>query len=849
MNEKELLVFRLVELMFKNQQTFLLIDELYEDDIIGTYIRNIQIDSPYQQLLFEGVLSQFSQREELVVCITVENYFHHLLGLILQKDDRYQSSESLIQLIKSNNLKGLKEGVSNLLNLDIELGNFDRITELIDLSDGDETVTGICVTPLVNALLIHGVEKTIEVILENPTENDWKVLFRLDGNLDDLQLHILRRDFLIKLMPNNQLQTKNEVWLGLKAIPLFERQESLKYLSKIDITSNFIQEDKDLLNQLGRLEDNFGNYNKALEYFEKCLIIELKKYDEFDINIAIYYYELGNIFSSLGKYDQSLDYHQKCLAIYLKTYGEEHPFVATSYSCIGNIFSSLGKYDQSLDYHQKCLAIYLKTYGEEHPFVATSYFNIGKLWNSRGNYDKALEYYEKSLAIYLKTYGEEHPSVATSYNDLGNIFSSLGKYNQSLDYHQKCLAIYHKTYGEEHPFVASSYLNIGKLWNSRGNYDKALEYYEKSLLIKIKIYGEEHPSVASSYFNIGKLWNSRGNYDKALEYYEKSLLIKIKIYGEEHPSVATSYNDLGRVFDSKKDYDKSLEYHTKCLSIYLKFFDEVHPFLAISYFNISGVWASKGNYNKALEYLIKSIYIEIKINGSNIKSRLTRFNITIEILEKNEDIELAIENQQKLIEILIDLNFNDLIMIANNYNVLGRLYSKIGDVELTLENWDKALEFKIEQVGMFDNALLSSYSIRRDYCLENDIIEKAIDYERKILEIKSFRNNVNYSEADLFFIVGNHSKDLENYKVAIEILLKAYEIEKKGGFPFIISQCYEALNDKENALDYYIQSSTLRRERIGMDKESTQEAISNTLRLAKELGKENELPVWMKNNN
>ena len=88
----------------------------------------------------------------------------------------------------------------------------------------------------------------------------------------------------------------------------------------------------------------------------------------------------------------------------------------------------------------------------------------------------------------------------------------------------------------------------------------------------------------------------------------------------------------------------------------------------------------------------------------------------------------------------------------------------------------EALEFNIEQFGMFDNSLLSSYSIRRDYCLENNRIDKAIDYERKILEIKSLKNNVNYSEADLYFIVGNHSKDLENYKVAIEILLKASKV-------------------------------------------------------------------------
>jgi hypothetical protein len=66
MSKKETLLYRLTELIFEKQQTFLLLDELYEDEIISAYVRNIQIDSPYQQLLFDGVLSQYNHQNELV---------------------------------------------------------------------------------------------------------------------------------------------------------------------------------------------------------------------------------------------------------------------------------------------------------------------------------------------------------------------------------------------------------------------------------------------------------------------------------------------------------------------------------------------------------------------------------------------------------------------------------------------------------------------------------------------------------------------------------------------------------------------------------------------------------------
>ena len=63
----------------------------------------------------------------------------------------------------------------------------------------------------------------------------------------------------------------------------------------------------------------------------------------------------------------------------------------------------------------------------------------------------------------------------------------------------------------------------------------------------------------------------------------------------------------------------------------------------------------------------------------------------------------------------------------------------------------------------------------------------------------------------------------------------------------LIAQCYEFLNEKQNALDYYIQSAKIRKEDpdAEIETEATQQSIKACIRLAKELGKEGELPGWM----
>ena len=93
--------------------------------------------------------------------------------------------------------------------------------------------------------------------------------------------------------------------------------------------------------------------------------------------------------------------------------------------------------------------------------------------------------------------------------------------------------------------------------------------------------------------------------------------------------------------------------------------------------------------------------------------------------------------------------------------------------------------------------------------------------------------------------MGDCLKNLEKYVLAIDVFKKGLSIQKVGGFPFKIAQCYEALDQFEEALSYYIQSAEIRKERLGLEATETLEAIANAQRLAKQLGKEKQLPKWI----
>ena len=83
MTDNHLLLYRLAELMLEHEQHVLPVDLLFDDDLIGDFVKSIQIDSPYQQMLIEGVLTESVRDEKLYVSFTVEGYFHFVLGEVI----------------------------------------------------------------------------------------------------------------------------------------------------------------------------------------------------------------------------------------------------------------------------------------------------------------------------------------------------------------------------------------------------------------------------------------------------------------------------------------------------------------------------------------------------------------------------------------------------------------------------------------------------------------------------------------------------------------------------------------------------------------------------------------------
>ena len=239
----------------------LLLDDLLKHEILKPYLTSDIINAPYNRLKSKGWLSRYVKDLSGCLGYTVEGALLYLLALQLQEQRPVIDLAAMQSLFKSgSNLQ--KSAIESFLCEQALNGDLNLVADLIDA--GDEYID-LSIKPLLLYLKTFGIELTLKKVLENPSENDWKALNKVDSQLYKLQLHVLRKDFLIALMPQNEFKTKESLGLGLKAVSILNKNDAVNYLKKVDTKASFIVEDADLLSKLGHCEMKFANYDKALE--------------------------------------------------------------------------------------------------------------------------------------------------------------------------------------------------------------------------------------------------------------------------------------------------------------------------------------------------------------------------------------------------------------------------------------------------------------------------------------------------------------------------------------------------------------------------------------------------------
>jgi CHAT domain-containing protein/Tfp pilus assembly protein PilF len=314
-----------------------------------------------------------------------------------------------------------------------------------------------------------------------------------------------------------------------------------------------LNKEADRLYDQGTDQYNNGQFQEALETYQKVLVIYQQSGKQADIAKTLYV--VGIIHNQLAQYSQARNFLEQALVIYRKIADKEG--IADTVNALGAVVNNLGQYQQALEYYQYALVISQEVGDRENS--ANILNNIGGIYQSIGKYPEALKYYQESLAIRQKI--KEKPDIAHTLNSIGSVYYEMGQFAQALKLFQQALAIAQtdKDYTKEGNILN----NIGLVYNELSQYKQALKYYQQALGIRKRT--SDKAGEGTTLHNIGFVYNQMKKYAQALDYYQQALVIFREIGNQ--PKIGSTLNNIGFAYQELKQYSQALESLQQALTI------------------------------------------------------------------------------------------------------------------------------------------------------------------------------------------------------------------------------------------------------------------------------------------
>jgi serine phosphatase RsbU (regulator of sigma subunit)/Flp pilus assembly protein TadD len=257
----------------------------------------------------------------------------------------------------------------------------------------------------------------------------------------------------------------------------------------------------------------------------------------------------GFINDQIGNTDKAIVYYE--LALKMQEFINDQKGVAYSLNNIAFIYDNKGDVPKSLEYMHKALKIQESI--QDKAGVAISFINIGNVLRAHGEESKAIDYFNKGLKMNEELQNNSHTAVALL--NLGDVYYTKGDTANALINFNKAIALYEKE-GDEYG-LAYALVNRGHIYKKQHQYDKALAIFERSLNMLEK--QGEKAGVAKTLVNIVEVLLKQNNINKASEQAQKGFKLSQEL-GYPLELKATS-ELLSKIYAQQGSYQKAYEMH------------------------------------------------------------------------------------------------------------------------------------------------------------------------------------------------------------------------------------------------------------------------------------------------
>lgn len=387
-------------------------------------------------------------------------------------------------------------------------------------------------------------------------------------------------------------------------------------LDKIDQLDHQPKIKSQMLNTMGKVYTNLGQYEKAEKLLNQALSL-LKNNDGSDREMATVYNDLGVLNHKAREYTKAERLYKKALQLREHALPAFHADYAQTLSDLGALMRATDRLDSAQVLSQKAYQIRRNASNINRLDVATSLNNLAVLANGQGELDKAESYYQEALSIRKKELGDIHPKIANTLNNIGVLLRDKGQFEKAVPYYQKALDMRVELFGLDHPETAQILNNYAGLLLQMDKLKQAIHYYQQALEIRIKIFGPGAIKVANSYNNLSNALFKKGLFKEAEANYRKAINIYADVLGDDHRYVGIVQSNLGKVLTARDDFKKAGKVFESARSILLNSYSSEHISIANLYRYMAELKIKTGQTDQAIILLEKALKIQRKLQGAD----------------------------------------------------------------------------------------------------------------------------------------------------------------------------------------------------------------------------------------
>ena len=459
-------------LLMEAGESKLPLDALFDHAALGPEVRNIQVDSAYQQLLRHGVLSQSFAGEELEVGFTMEAAWFFVLGEIAGREE-WTAEKVAERLAESPRWRA---PLKSMVRTKVGRGGLDLLCDCIDHEGVPDEFSA---EALAQAFMLRPPVEVIEALLADATASDWEVICMAVDWLTEGQKVVKSAEVCSAVVPH------------LQGAPI-----SAGFIRTLFMRAN---------------------------HDEKQVMVEVLESLMESLDGPTEWGNAGKVFRFAGDYARALTCHERALELVVATEGRDSAAYADLSYTMSFTLEKAGRYEEAIQHCQEALRVEELLYGLDSEEVAGTYYRMGWILNMQDKPEEAIEWMLKALAIEEKTLGLWHKSTAAHLIGLCSAYRSAGQLKQAMEYAQRGHAIEERIYPKGASTLGPNHYNMGRILLEMGKPDDALAQFLEAAAIFEAAVGLKHRNTLRNRTFIGMALTACGRREEARSHLQETL--------------------------------------------------------------------------------------------------------------------------------------------------------------------------------------------------------------------------------------------------------------------------------------------------------------------------------------